>query len=315
LELRDQLLLQPTALPDCMAGEAMRSGRPQVVPDIQADSSCAHCRAEAGRLGIAAGVSFPLSQETGVLGALTIYAVETEAFDAEELKLLGELASDLAFGLNWLRVRAARGRLEEERARDLMRIEKGMEGTIHAMAATIEMRDPYTAGHQRRVADLALQIGRELGLPADEINGIFLAAMVHDIGKIHVPAEILSFPGKLSPVEFALIKEHPKTGHEVLKGVEFPWPVADFVLQHHERLDGSGYPAGLKDGEILLGSRIIGVADVVEAIAMHRPYRAALGIELALGEITAHRGVFYDPEVVDACIRLFRTKGYRLPVQ
>lgn len=315
LEMRERFVLDPAALSGCLAGAAIHTGKPQVMQHIFTDAACAHCREEAGRLGIAAGASFPLRSEAGVLGALTIYAVEPHAFDQEELKLLGELASDLAFGINWLRVRAAREQLEEERKRYLLRLEKSMEATIQAMAATIEMRDPYTAGHQRRVADLVLHIGREMGLAADEINGIYLAAMIHDIGKIHVPAEILSYPGKLSRLEFALIQTHPQAGYEILKGVEFPWPVADFVLQHHERLDGSGYPNGLKDGAILLGARIIGVADVVEAIAMHRPYRPALGVEEALTEIMRNKDILYDPDAVDACVRLFRAKGYSLTVK
>jgi PAS domain S-box-containing protein len=204
-----------------------------------------------------------------------------------------------------------RERLEEERKQYLMRLERSMEETVEAMASTIEMRDPYTAGHQRRVADLAMRIAKELGLSDEEVHGINVAASIHDIGKIHVPSDILSFPGKLGTIEFELVKTHPQIGYEILKVVDFPWPVADMVLQHHERLDGSGYPRGLKGEEIILGARIISVADVVESIATFRPYRPALGPEEALEDITRNRGVLYDPRVVDACVRLFREQGYQ----
>lgn len=202
-------------------------------------------------------------------------------------------------------------RLQEESRRNLLRLNKSMEDAIQAVAATIEQRDPYTAGHQRRVAELAMRLAAALELPEDTIHGIRLTASIHDIGKIRVPAELLSYPGKLPEVEFALIRQHPRVGYEILKNVDFPWPVAEMVYQHHEHLDGSGYPRGLMGEQIMLGARIITVADVVEAIALHRPYRAGLGIEAALAEIADHRGTHYDPAVVDACLRLFRADGYR----
>ncbi len=167
------------------------------------------------------------------------------------------------------------------------------------------MRDPYTAGHQRRVAQLAAAIATEMGLPPERIHGIRLAGTVHDVGKIGVPAEILSKPGVLTGVEFNLIKLHPTVGYEILKDVEFPWPIAQMVRSHHERLDGSGYPDGLKGEEILLDTRIISVADVVEAMLSYRPYRPGLGIQAALDEIVGKRGVLYDEQVVDACRKVF----------
>ncbi|WP_303903508.1 HD-GYP domain-containing protein [Thiohalomonas denitrificans] len=206
-----------------------------------------------------------------------------------------------------------RERLEEQRKQFLLRLERSMETTVEAMASTIERRDPYTAGHQRRVADLAAHIARELELPEEEVHGIFLAASIHDVGKIHVPAEILSFPGKLGLIEFDLVKTHAQVGYEILKVIEFPWPVAEMVLQHHERLNGSGYPRGLKADQIITGARIITVADVVESIASFRPYRPAFGTEKALEEVTQQRGVLYDPLAVDACQGLFEEKGYKLP--
>jgi PAS domain S-box-containing protein len=177
---------------------------------------------------------------------------------------------------------------------------------VEAIASTVEARDPYTAGHQRRVSLFSAAIAEELAVSAFDTEGIVLAADIHDVGKISVPAEILSKPTRLKKVEFELIKEHSRDGYEIMKGIAFPWPVAEMILQHHERLDGSGYPGGLAGDEILLGARIIAVADVVEAMSSHRPYRAALGIEAALREIADGSGRLYDPVVVDACLRLFR---------
>ena len=205
-----------------------------------------------------------------------------------------------------------RKKIEEELLHSSEKLHKAMEGTIQSMALTSEMRDPYTAGHQNRVARLACAIGQEMGLPAAQIEGIRVSGTLHDIGKIYVPAEILSKPGKLRPNEINLLKDHADVGYELLRNIEFPWPVAEIVYQHHERLDGSGYPRGLKGEEIRLEARIMGVADVVEAMASHRPYRPAFSIEKAMLEILQKRGVFYDAQVVDACLRLFNDKQYKL---
>jgi PAS domain S-box-containing protein len=183
--------------------------------------------------------------------------------------------------------------------------------TVNALASTIEMRDPYTAGHQRRVTILACAIAEEMALTEDQFDGLRMAGLIHDLGKINVPTEILSKPGRINEIEFSLIKYHPQICYDILKTIELPWPVAKIVLQHHERLDGSGYPQGLKGNEIMTEARILAVADVVEAMASHRPYRPALGIELAFGEIKSGRGTLYDPEVVDACVRLFSEKSFR----
>jgi len=191
-------------------------------------------------------------------------------------------------------------------------LRKALGGTIEAMALTVETRDPYTAGHQRRVSNLARGIATEMGVSEDQIQGVRMAGVIHDIGKISVPGEILSKPGKISQNEFGIIKEHPQVGYNILKTVDFSWPIAQIVLQHHERMDGSGYPNGISGENILLEARILAVADVVEAMASHRPYRPALGIDIALKEISKNRGSSYDPKVVDACLRLFNEKGYRL---
>ena len=184
-------------------------------------------------------------------------------------------------------------------------------GTINALAATSEWRDPYTAGHQKRVAQLACAIAEELNLPEEQIKNIQLSAIIHDIGKINIPAEILSKPGRLSNTEFKLIETHPQVGYDILQGIEFPWPIANTVLQHHERMNGSGYPNGLSGEEIGLEARILGVADVVEAMSSHRPYRPALGIDKALEEIVQNKGILYDPDVVDVCLKIFKDKEFK----
>lgn len=187
----------------------------------------------------------------------------------------------------------------------LQKMQKLFTDTVNGLVSAAEMRDPYTAGHQRRVASLATAIAREMQLSADQLDGIRLSALIHDIGKILIPPEILSKPGKLSEMEFKLVQFHSQAGYDILKNIDFPWPVADIVLQHHERLDGSGYPAGLKGDNIMLEARIICLADVVEAMASHRPYRPALGMEAALREINTFQGIFFDQRAVQICNKLY----------
>lgn len=199
-----------------------------------------------------------------------------------------------------------RKRAEQQLQESYDKLARVLNGTVHALASTTEKRDPYTAGHQHRVAQLACAIAREMNLSEEQIEGIRVAGIVHDIGKIYVAAEILNKPVKLRDIEMELIKAHCEAGYEILKTVDFPWPVANMVRQHHEKVDGSGYPRGLKGEEIILGARILAVADVVEAMVSHRPYRSALSVEEAIKEIKDNRGIRYDTEVVDACIELFR---------
>jgi putative two-component system response regulator len=187
---------------------------------------------------------------------------------------------------------------------------KSLEDAVNALASLVEMRDPYTAGHQRRVADLAVAIGIEMKLAHDDLRGIRLASLVHDIGKITVPAEILNKPGKISKAEFDIIKRHSQAGYDVLKDIAFPWPVARMVGEHHEKIDGSGYPQGLTNGNIHPHSKIIAVADVVEAMSSHRPYRPSLGVGAALAEIEEKRGTKFDPDVVDICLKVFRENKF-----
>lgn len=202
----------------------------------------------------------------------------------------------------------------EETIRDYVRrLESAVLGTAAAVSQLVELRDPYTAGHERRVGELSAAIAAEMGLDDDMQKGLRVAGAMHDVGKIVVPTEILAKPGRLSAVEMELVRQHAQQGYEVLEKVAFPWPVAEVARQHHERLDGSGYPRGLKDGEIILEARILAVADVVESMASHRPYRPSLGLDKALAEIERHAGVLYDADAVAACVRLFRTKGYQIP--
>ena len=204
-----------------------------------------------------------------------------------------------------------RKRAEEELRRSYVQLQRALEGTVNTLASAIEMRDPYTAGHQRRVTQLACAIAKEMGLREEQIEGLRMAGLIHDLGKISIPAEILSKPGRLSDIEWGMIKAHPKVSYDILKEIDFPWPVAEIVLQHHERLDGSGYPQGLSGKGMLMKTRILAVADVVEAMASFRPYRPARGIDKALEEISQNRDVLYDAEVVDVCLKLFTEKGFK----
>ena len=202
-------------------------------------------------------------------------------------------------------------RAEEQIQRYAAQIENAFMSTVQVVTTLGEMRDPYTGGHQRKAAEIAVAIGAELGFDERRLEGLRVAGYLHDIGKIMIPSEILSKPGKLSPTEFQLVQGHAQASYDVLKDVSFPWPVAEVALQHHERMDGSGYPRGLKGEAILLEARIAAVADVIEAMSSHRP---GLGIDKALAEIERGRGNLYDAEVADACLRVFRDRGYQLPV-
>jgi putative two-component system response regulator len=234
----------------------------------------------------------------------------TKPFQREEL---------LARVRTHFELRRLRNHLEEvveQRTKSLRkseaRLKQSLFETIAAISAMVELRDPYTAGHQRNVAQIAVAIALELKLPEAQIEGLNLASIVHDVGKINIPAEILSRPGRLSSAEFELIKQHPVSGYEILRGIDFPWPIAQIVRQHHERLDGSGYPDGLSGDGILLEARIMAVADVIEAMASHRPYRPGLGIEAALVEVEEKSGKAYDRAAAEAALHLFRDNGFRI---
>jgi putative two-component system response regulator len=222
-----------------------------------------------------------------------------------------ELKLKIERGLERVRLTEERQRAEEELRHSYEKLQRALEGTVYTLVAATEMRDPYTAGHQRRVAQLACAIANEMGLPEEQIEGIRMAALIHDMGKITVPAEILSKPTPLSDHERGLIKNHAQVGHDVSKGMDFPWPLAQIILQHHERLDGSGYPQGLSGEEIMLEARILAVADVVEAMASYRPYRPARGLDKALEEVSQNKGILYDTEVVDVCLKLFAEEKFK----
>ncbi len=290
----------------CPASRAIIAGKPEVVQDIGSDPKASLWRENARKYSYASCIALPLMDGARAFGVLLLFDDKVNVFDADELKLLEEMAGDLAFGILTLRVKVAHREHE-------LRLQQNMLQTVEAIASIVEMRDPYTSGHQGRVAALAQEIARQMGLPEEQMHAIHLAGLVHDLGKIQVPAEILSKPGKLTEIEYSMIKLHPQAGYDILKGIDFSWPIAQMVLQHHERLDGSGYPQGLKDEDILPGTRILSVADVVEAMSSHRPYRPGRGVEVALEEVLRGRGAQYDSRVVDACVALFREQKYVLP--
>jgi PAS domain S-box-containing protein/putative nucleotidyltransferase with HDIG domain len=295
-------------------GAAIRTGTTHVNQNTRTNPKLAPWRDAALARSLLSSIAMPLNGASGTIGALTLYAREVDAFSEEEVRLLQELTADLAFGIATLRTREERDRISDAHERQAAILRKSLEDGIQAIAATVEVRDPYTSGHQKRVAELAAALAKELGLSEDRIHGLHLAGVVHDLGKISIPAEILAKPGKLTPIEYTLIQGHAQAGYEILKDIDFPWPIATIVRQHHERMDGSGYPQGLKGEDILLESRIMAVADVVEAMGSHRPYRPTLGIDVALQEIERGSGTRYDLNVAGACIKLFREGRYVLAV-
>ncbi|AWI77526.1 PAS sensor protein [Parazoarcus communis] len=290
---------------DGPAGRAIRTGEVQAIDDISADASAIPWRLEAIKRGYRSLIAIPFKLPDDSTACLTLYGSNCDVWSPPEIRLLREIASDLEFGISALRTAVANVAYQ-------VNLRESLEQTIQVIADTTEQRDSYTAGHQRRVAQICSRIGAELGLSEDRVHGLHLAASIHDMGKIGIPSEILSKPRKLTDLEFRLIKEHAQFGFNIMKSVNFPWPIAEIILQHHERIDGSGYPRGLKGADLLLESKILAVADVVEAMASHRPYRAALGIEAALTEITTQRGITLDAEVVDACLRIFQQQAFRI---
>lgn len=281
------------------SGTAIRTGTVQVNQNFKTNPQGARWRDEALKRDYQSSISVPLKRDTGVFGVLTIYSSEPSAFGDAEKDVLIELTEAVHHQLSMIETRIEKQRIEEN-------LRKTLVATIEAIAATIEMRDPYTAGHQHRVAALAQAIALATGLDSKDAAGPYFVDMVHDVGKINLPAEILSRPGRLSKIEMDLIRFHPQTGYEILRKVTFPWPVAKLVLQHHERLDGSGYPYSLQEADILPGAKILAIADVVEAMTSHRPYRPALGLAAALAEIKKNKGILYDAAAPDACLALFR---------
>jgi putative nucleotidyltransferase with HDIG domain len=303
---------------------SLKSHQPLLTPEIEALQKAQPVLASVPRLvkkyeewaevllqlGLNNLVSFPLVVRQRIYGLLNLYSSIPRSYSDDEFSLLGEVADLIAFRIHAYQEEIRKKRLEEELAIHSRKLRKTMEMTIQALAVTIEMRDPYTAGHQRRVTQLASRMAQEMNLEEDQILNIRLAGIIHDIGKIYVPVEILTKPGRLNDYEISMIKSHPRFGFDIIKETDLPKKIGEIILQHHERMDGSGYPYGLVGEEIHLESRILSVADVVEAMSSHRPYRPALGLEAALEEIDQHKGFLFDPDVVDVCLDLFEEKRF-----
>ena len=285
-------------------GTAIKTGRPYVIGDIKNEPRYETWSNKVLKRGYLSTIAIPLKLDREIFGVINIYSNKKEAFGHEEIEFLKEVGGDIAIGIKNIR-------LKEKLVQNLKDIRRLFEQEIETITSLSESRDPYTAGHQRRVTQLACAIAKEMDLPEKQIEGIHASGLLHDIGKIRVPTDILNRPGQLSNIEMDLIRTHPRVGYDILKTVNFPWPVAQITLQHHERLNGSGYPQGLKGEEILLEARIIGVADVIEAMSSHRPYRPALGIDVALEEISKNSGILYDAKVVDVCLKLFKEKNFK----
>jgi len=258
------------------------------------------------------GIDIPFILVSGLAGEdAVITAMKEGAHDYIPKNSLVRLVPAVKREMEEMIVRRRRRQVEEELRKSLDKLKRITEETITALATTVEIKDPYTAGHQKRVAKLASEIAGQMGLSVEDVDGVRISGLLHDIGKIAIPAEILSKPGKITVDEYNLIKTHPEIGYQILKGIEFSWPVANTVLQHHERMDGSGYPRGASGESIDIGARILGVADVVEAMSSHRPYRPAFGIDKALDEIIVNASKLYDERVVGACVTLFRKHGFK----
>jgi PAS domain S-box-containing protein len=283
--------------------DTIESRQPFVVQDLGATPHVLAYQGLALDHGYKALLGLPLFSNETDYGVLAIYSEHPHVFTSETIRVLTDLARNIAYGIDSLRIR-------EERAIFQARFDGSIAAAVQAVAMASELRDPYTAGHQHRVADLAGAIATEMGLDSELTAGIRVGASIHDVGKLIVPAEILSKPGPLRPVEMNLVKLHSQAGADIVSGIEFPWPAREMLLQHHERLDGSGYPHGLRGNEIVIEARIIAVADTVEAMSSDRPYRPALGTAAGLKTIREARGSLFEPAAVDACCVLFDEKGF-----
>jgi PAS domain S-box-containing protein len=294
-------------------GVCIRTNKLQNIPDTETSDIFVPWRELAMQNGIRSCVYIPLRIEGGWHGALAIYAVQPYAFEKPAIEVFQHLAEQIVHGIQALEQKQLleAERLDHEETQK--QLTEALSASVAAIVTAMEMRDPHTAGHQGRVAEIAVAIGKEMGWSTERLMGLRMAAMVHDIGKISIPAEILTKPTRLSAGEWALIHEHPDSGYSILKDIPFSWPIAEIVREHHEKLDGSGYPRGLKGNQILPEAKILAVADIVEAMASDRPYRATLGLEFALTEIERLAGTQLDADVVRICAALFREKRLVLP--
>lgn len=294
-------------------GACIRTESVQILEDSETSPGFDLWRERAREVGIRSCVSIPLRIEEGWHGALSVYSVRPRAFETAPIEVFQHLAEQIVHGISALEHKQL---LDSER-RNLELTQKhltdALSASVSAMVTAMEMRDPYTAGHENRTADIAYAIGKEMGWPEGRLQGLRMAAMVHDIGKISIPSEILNKPSRLSAEEFALVKRHPGSSYAILKDIPFTWPIAEIVYQHHEKLDGSGYPRGLRADEILPEAKVLTVADIVEAMAAARPYRKGLGLNVALAEIESQAGTLLDAEAVRICAVLFREKRLIVP--
>jgi putative nucleotidyltransferase with HDIG domain len=298
-----------------LTGKVLQTGKSMAVNDYQ---SWEGRHPDPRWNPIRAITAIPLSFKGHVMGEIGF--VHTEAgktFGNDDMLVLTRFAALANTALTNAKLSALaqqaqeeHKRIEEQLRRNNEQLQEIFIAMVNALASAVEMKDPYTAAHQRWVTRLACVIAGEMGLAREQVEGLRMAGLIHDIGKMDVPTEFLIKPGLLSEIEYEAIKVHPQSGYDIVRQIAFPWPVAQIILQHHERMDGSGYPQGLSGAEILLEARILAVADVVEAMASHRPYRDAHGLELALEEISRNRGVLYDPEAVDACLEVFKEKRF-----
>ncbi|OGP82523.1 MAG: hypothetical protein A2Z08_06155 [Deltaproteobacteria bacterium RBG_16_54_11] len=299
-----------------LAGKVLRTGKPMVVNDYQ---SWEGHHPDPRWSQIRAAIALPLSFDGQVIGALGLaHTEEGKTFGKEDMAALSRFSALASIVLLNETVCAQvqhelteRKQIWEELQRRNNHLNETFIATINALATTIEMKDPYTAAHQRWVTRLVCAIAGEMNLAQQQIEGLRMAGLIHDIGKMNVPAELLLKPRRLTEIEYEAIKIHPQSGYDIVKEIRFPWPIAQIVLQHHERMDGSGYPQGISGTEILPEARLLAVADVVESMSSHRPYRDAHGIDIALDEIARNSGILYDPEAVEACLGVFKDKGFK----
>lgn len=288
-------------------GTCIRTGISSVVIDSELDEGFSAWRVRARDYGIRSAVGCPIPDGDGhPYGVLLVYSKVPNAFGASEVQLFEALAKEIGFGMRSIdRQQRLDDQIHEKQVAQ-ERLSSALMATIEAMGKTMEWRDPYTSGHQKRVAVLSTAIAQKLGWDRDQIQPLYMAAMVHDIGKVAVPSEILTKPTHLTTLEMQLVQGHVESGYQILKDIPFPWPIAEMVRQHHERLDGSGYPRGLKGDEICPEAKILAVADTIEAMATHRPYRPARGLQVAIDEIKSESGTKLDEKVVDAALQLMQ---------
>ena len=293
-----------------LVGSAIRSGELQFTSDVDSDPRLAVWHPLYAKSGISSTTAIPIGTGANAWGVLVVHGLRPTALGEREREVLLNLGEDVAHALQAFAAADAAAAARVARDSSLQDLQEANINSVRALAAAVEARDPYTAGHELRVAHLSVRIGRHLGLTPHQLDGLMLGGSLHDIGKIGVPAEFLAKPGKLLKAEMDVVREHPRIGREIVRQIRFPWPLAEIIGQHHERIDGSGYPDHLKGDEICLEARILAVADVVEAMLSHRPYRPGLTLDQTIEELRAGRGVKYWPDAVDACLAIVGEPGF-----